>query len=115
MKKPWLALLSNLLLPGAGPAYLGMWGWAVSAAAPNALGALSAGLAAGSGGLAMSLATCRNAQQKAPSVEHSSAAPAEAVVPGANRPANQCPACGTVQQRPTSFCTECGPAMAGGA
>ena len=29
MKKPWLAYLLNVLLPGAGLAYLGKWGWAV--------------------------------------------------------------------------------------
>jgi hypothetical protein len=29
VKKPWLAFLLNLLLAGAGLAYLGMWAWGV--------------------------------------------------------------------------------------
>src|SRR5579871_5322494 len=79
MKKPWVAFLLNFLLPGAGLAYLGKWGWAVfnfvvvlilafllaAAVPPDSLGAVSAGLGAASGSLAMSMAGGMNAKANA--------------------------------------------------
>src|SRR5690349_18140493 len=79
MKKPWVAFLLSFLLPGAGLAYLGKWGWAVlnfvtvlilafllaAAVPPDSMGAISAGLGAASGSLAMSLAGGINAKANA--------------------------------------------------
>ena len=76
MKKPWLAFLLNFLLAGLGFAYLGKWKWAalnffgIILAAVFLLrfipsdysSAVSAGVAAMNGAIAMQVANAMNAQ-----------------------------------------------------
>jgi predicted amidophosphoribosyltransferase len=131
MKKPWLAFLLNFLIPGAGLAYLGMWGWAVlnlvvalllgvvmAAAAPDAIGPLSAGLAAASGGLAMALA--QNTNAKAP-LQNAGLPPQPAGAPAYFPPlpvraspvrvrAHFCGFCGA-DAGSSKFCPQCGSPM----
>lgn len=126
MKKPWLAFLLNFILPGAGLAYLGKWGWALlnfvavlilgfllaSAVPSDSLGAVSAGLGAASGALAMSLAGGMNAKANA----RASGVPAPAlygispVLGTGGGPPNAAPP--AVSAQPASprakFCGKCG-------
>jgi predicted amidophosphoribosyltransferase len=131
MKKPWLAFLLNFLIPGAGLAYLGMWGWAVlnlvvalllggviAAAAPDAVGPLSAGLGAASGGLAMALAQSKNAKaalQNAGAPPHPADAPTYYTPPPvqaspARVRAHFCGFCGA-DAGSSKFCPQCGSPM----
>lgn len=82
MKKPWLAFTLSFLLPGAGLAYLGKWGWGlVNLLAVLAIGVglalllpaatfhhfirlVGYGCAGGSGGLAQWFAAQMNQQAK---------------------------------------------------
>jgi len=81
MKEPWKAFVLSFVLPGAGLAYLGQWGWAVinffgatgvlmvvvflqSETAFDYLHYLILILAAGSGGLAHSCAMRLNANKQ---------------------------------------------------
>ncbi len=133
MKKPWVAFLLNFLLPGAGLAYLGKWGWAVlnfaavlilafilaSAVPPDSLGAVSAGLGAASGSLAMSVAGGINAKANARRVAANPAwqpPPAPPPPPSGPAPVNTraavpnakfCGSCGA-QTTGSKFCGKCG-------
>ncbi len=74
MKKPFLAFILSFLFPGVGLIYLGKWKWGIlnffivlfigfllafilpDAVLENNMSPISAGLAGGSGGIAMALA-----------------------------------------------------------
>jgi TM2 domain-containing membrane protein YozV len=132
-KKPWVAFILSFLLPGAGLAYLGKWGWGllnlvsvivVGAAVtpfnldPSIISAIGMGLAAGSAALAKSLAVQMKTQVTPLAVPAPQASAGPAVVRGpatlfeipaapAKPAAAKCPKCGTANES-GNFCVECG-------
>jgi membrane protease subunit (stomatin/prohibitin family) len=113
MKKPRVAFFLSFLLPGAGLAYLGKWGWATlnfaavlglgftlaSSVSSDAANVLGIGLGAASGALAMTVAQSMQAKSNARDV-----APATA---GAEAQPRICTACGA-SVTTSKFCGECG-------
>jgi hypothetical protein len=120
-KKPWVAFLLSFLLPGAGLAYLGQWGWAVLNLVvaigvpiiaiqvyPDLASPLAIGLGVGSAVMAKNMTERMNV---APGVKPPMGAPiqpAATVPPAPPTPVGVlCSACG-VRTEEGNFCSECG-------